>query len=224
MIAWPIVNRERIQKEQEEAPHRTSATFLMGIVVFFAWPIFVFRAVAGGSGGRAQASDKAERRSQSAHSASVASRGATTTPLRGSDATPQMRRSRERSRRRVALPPDILPKLESYGRVAKRAGRAGGEDYGLLEVELWQLAQADRDGLIEAVADVARPAGGWATYGASRAIWSVVSPDVEGLEHPAYRELLTDGLEFLRDSGFDPVWLATHERDHWMKTKGPGMW
>jgi len=48
----------------------------------------------------------------------------------------------------------------------------------------------------------------------------VVDPDVEGLEHPAYRELLTEGLEFLRDSGFDPVPLGMHERDHWVKTMG----
>jgi len=75
---------------------------------------------------------------------------------------PQMGPSRERRRRRVALPPDIIPRLESYGRVARNPELASEENYGLLEVELYQLAQADRDGLIEAVVEVARPAGGWA--------------------------------------------------------------
>jgi len=219
MLLWIIVKHEQIQKEQAEHPDRTSATFLMSVIVFFAWPLFLYRAVAGRSAERGQTPYRSERRSRRAYSSSArrGPNGAPSRPL----GTSQRGFSADRRHQRVQLPPDILTRLESYGRVSRQPGAAEAT-YGMLEYELYQLAQTDRDGLIEAVAEVAHPVGGWTTYGAARAIWSVVDPDVEGLEHPAYRELLTQGLEFMRESGFNPVPLGRHEEEHWARVGGEG--
>lgn len=122
---------------------------------------------------------------------------------------------------KVRLPAGFAQTLEQYGRwefdpqgSGLQPPRINGEP---IEVALYMLAQPDHDAFISAVAAVALPAGGWAVYGGTRAVWNSVGTDVQ---HPDYLAMLDASIEFIRRQGYGQMHLAGYEMDRWAATRG----
>lgn len=94
----------------------------------------------------------------------------------------------------VQLPRDFARRVEQYGRWTFDPRGSGLSDPGLDEYELYTIAQANPDGFISAVADVALPAGGWAAYGGARAVWNAVGTNSS---HPGYLAMLDVAIDFV---------------------------
>ena len=90
-------------------------------------------------------------------------------------------------------------------------------EIGTLEFELWQLAQADPDAFVSAVAAATLPHGGWAVYGAAQMVVSVLGRPPE---HPSFDELQAASLDFLRSCGVPSTYLNQYERDFWIRHRG----
>jgi hypothetical protein len=118
---------------------------------------------------------------------------------------------RQQNTSAVRLPADFARTLEQYGRWTFDPPGSGIDPSqiggGNIEYELFTRAQDDSDAFIQAVAAVAIPAGGWALYGGSRAIWNAVGTDVD---HPDYLALLDASIDFIgRQYGM--AYLAPYE-------------
>jgi len=120
----------------------------------------------------------------------------------------------------VRLPADFARTLEQYGRWTFDPPGSGIDPSqiggGNIEYELFMLAQNDSDAFIRAVVAVAIPAGGWALYGGSRAVWNAVGTDVD---HPDYLALLDASIDFIgRQYGM--AYLAPYEIRRLEQTRG----
>jgi hypothetical protein len=84
-------------------------------------------------------------------------------------------------------------------------------------IPLYPLAQASPDKFVTWLRDQVLPVGGWAVLGASRALWELLG---SGFQHPARTELLTAGLQFLRNRGVPNPMVTGYEWRFWCDTKG----
>jgi hypothetical protein len=118
----------------------------------------------------------------------------------------------------MKLPPDFARKLELYGRF-KFDPMGSGIGFGQVmgDDELWMLAQPDPDAFIRSVSAVARPAGGWAVYGGSKAVMESLGHDVQ---HPDYLAMLDESIEFVLSQGHGTLHLAPYEVKRRVQTHG----
>jgi hypothetical protein len=82
---------------------------------------------------------------------------------------------------------------------------------------MYQLYQANGDGFLTGLANVAVEHGGWIAYGAERMMVSVAGGD---LEHPAYDVVMTQALSFLRAHGVPGSRLTGYEQSWWLGHDG----
>jgi hypothetical protein len=127
---------------------------------------------------------------------------------------------RQRDTGAVRLPAEFARTLEQYGRWTFDPPGSGIDPSqiggGNIEYELFMLAQNDSDAFIRAVAAVALPAGGWALYGGSRAVWNAVGTDVD---HPDYLALLDASIDFVQTQ-YGMAYLAPYEIRRLEQTHG----
>ena len=121
----------------------------------------------------------------------------------------------------VALPPDLVSRLEPFGRFEFDPQESGVDPVGLPSAEypLMQMAKQDPDGFMAALAAVTIPIGGWTVYGAMRLIWNfgLAEPDVPQADSDA---ISMAALQFLHDSGYPWVRLTLREMAYWRRIAG----
>jgi hypothetical protein len=116
-----------------------------------------------------------------------------------------LRRRRPEQRGIAAqIPLDFARTLELYGRWESDPPGSGIDPsqigQGNFQYEMWLLAQADKTAFLEAVAQVAISAGGWAVYGGERLIMNQVGSYPE-LRHPDYLAVLDAATNFIEAYG-----------------------
>lgn len=121
----------------------------------------------------------------------------------------------------AALPPDLVSRLEPFGRFEFDPQESGVDAVGLPSAEypLLQMAKQDPNGFLAALAAATVPIGGWTVYGAMRLIWhfGLADPDVPQADSDA---ISMAALQFLRDSGFPWMRLKVHEQVAWRRIDG----
>jgi hypothetical protein len=129
-----------------------------------------------------------------------------------------------KQQKQPTLPGNIISLMERFGRYEFNPQTSGiaPADMGQLMAELYPFASADPDGFLATLAGAVLPVGGWAVYGASRAIWELLSPStsVSIRQHPSYKAIMNAALEFLRSMGVPPMRLRGYERDYWLASGG----
>jgi hypothetical protein len=118
----------------------------------------------------------------------------------------------------VQLPPDLIARLERYGRYEFDPQGSGVEAIGqpAAEYPLLQLAKGDPDGFLAALASEAIPVGGWTVYGAMRLAWNFGLMKAE----PHYADADAIGLaalHFVRDAGYGWEHLSLDEKALWRR-------
>lgn len=121
-----------------------------------------------------------------------------------------------------ALPGDIVRKMERYGQFEFhwQTGGDNAAEVGELLAALAPFATTEPDGFLAALADAVLPVGGWAIYGASRAIWEFLSSSASAHQNPRYSAIMSAALEFLRTNGVPPKELRPYEWHHWLDSGG----
>ncbi|WP_405432260.1 hypothetical protein [Micromonospora sp. NBC_00617] len=118
-----------------------------------------------------------------------------------------------------ALPAQIVSMMDKFGRYewyGESSGLGPEEAWGMLST-LWPLRQSDPAGLTAALARQVTPIGGWAAYGASRAVAELVGLGFEGVDAKA---VLDGGIQFLRQHGVPPLRVRGYEWSRWVDTGG----
>lgn len=120
-----------------------------------------------------------------------------------------------------ALPPDLVSRLEPFGRFEFDPQGSGVDPMGLpsADYRLMQFAKQDPDGFMAALAAATVPVGGWTVYGAMRLIWNfgLAEPDVP----QADSDLISiTALQFLRDSGYPRERLTPRDMAFWRRLAG----
>ena len=118
----------------------------------------------------------------------------------------------------VELPPDLVSRLEPFGRFEFDPEGSGVDPIGLPNAEypLMQMAKQDPDGFMAALAAATVPIGGWTVYGAMRLIWhfGLADPDVPQADSDA---ISMAALQFLHDSGCPWERLNLREMAFWRR-------
>jgi hypothetical protein len=121
----------------------------------------------------------------------------------------------------VVLPPDLISRLEPFGRFEFDPQGSGIDAVGHPNAEypLMQLAKQDPDGFMAALAAATVPIGGWTAYGAMRIIWhfGLADTDVPQADADA---ISVAALDFLHDSGCPWERLSQPERECWQRIVG----
>jgi hypothetical protein len=121
----------------------------------------------------------------------------------------------------VALPPDLVSRLEPFGRFEFDPQGSGVDPIGLPSAEypLMQMAKQDPDGFMDALAAATVPIGGWTVYGAMRLIWNfgLADPDVPQADSDA---ISMAALQFLHDCGYPQERLSPREMAFWRRIAG----
>jgi hypothetical protein len=120
-----------------------------------------------------------------------------------------------RRARHERLPADILTQLERFGRFSFDPRQ--NPPPGLLEADMYRIAEADRDGFLADLSSVTRPAGGWPAYGGMKLVMSILGGD---LDHPDYNAIVLAGLQFLRSRGVPASRLSPNELRLWRRMHG----
>lgn len=131
------------------------------------------------------------------------------------------------------LPPEIVARLERYGRFRVDRYTAGEPDpldpawEPIIPTKFETDARTDPERYVDALAEVVGPVGGWSIYGAAEFALDIGDHD---LESPAYRTLFVGGLMVRREAGvpwpmlngFDQVyWNTEHAGEPWQPTRQP---
>lgn len=129
-----------------------------------------------------------------------------------------------RRQKQSALPDDIVPMMERFGRFEfnpQESGDDAGDIWGQWAERVYPFAEADPNGFLVALTGAVLPVGGWAVYGASRTIWECFSSkDGEVRQHPSYKAIMSAALEFLRTKGKPFTSLRPYEQNHWLASGG----
>ncbi len=116
------------------------------------------------------------------------------------------------------LPANIVSIMERSGRhkiAPHSSGEPGPLDPGwepIIPFELEQQARAEPQQIVEALAEVIVPVGGWAVYGAAELALDVMNHD---LSNSAYRALFVGGLEVRRKADVPWVMLNSFDQMYW---------
>jgi hypothetical protein len=121
----------------------------------------------------------------------------------------------------VALPPDLVSRLEQFGRFEFDPQGSGVDPIGLPSAEypLMQMAKQDPGGFMAALAAATVPIGGWTVYGAMRLIWNfgLAEPDVPQADSDA---ISMAALQFIHDSGYPRERLTPRDLAFWRRLAG----
>ncbi len=121
----------------------------------------------------------------------------------------------------VTLPPDLVSRLEPFGRFEFDPQGSGVDPIGFPSAEypLQQMAKQDPDRFMAALAEATVPIGGWTVYGAMRLIWNfgLAEPDVPQADSDA---ISMAALQFLHDSGCPRERLTLREMKFWRRLAG----
>jgi hypothetical protein len=121
----------------------------------------------------------------------------------------------------VTLPPDLVSRLEPFGRFEFDPQGSGVDPIGFPNAEypLMEMAKQDPDGFMAALAAATVPIGGWTVYGAMRLAWNfgLADPDVPQADSDA---ISMAALQFLHDSGYPGERLNPREMAFWRRTAG----
>jgi hypothetical protein len=122
---------------------------------------------------------------------------------------------------RVTLPPNLVARLEPFGRFEFDPQGSGVDAVGLPNAEfpLLQMAKQNPDGFVAALAATTVPVGGWTAYGAMRLVmhFGLVQSDAPHADSDA---ISMAALQFLRDSGYSWDRLSLNERSVWQRAAG----
>lgn len=124
-----------------------------------------------------------------------------------------------------SLPRDIIPLMERFGHMEfdpQGQGAETGHIWLRLAHLVMPFAQADPAGFLSALANAVLPVGGWAVYGASRAVWEFLSPDHGSplRRDPSYKAIMSAALDFLRSNGVPPMNVRGYEWEYWLDAGG----
>lgn len=121
----------------------------------------------------------------------------------------------------VVLPPDLVSRLEPFGRFEFDPQGSGVDPIGLPSAEypLLQMAKQDPDGFMAALAAATVPIGSWTVYGAMRLIWNfgLADPDVPQADSDM---ISMTALQFLHDSGYPQERLTPRDLAFWRRLAG----
>ena len=127
--------------------------------------------------------------------------------------------------RRGRFPRDMVARLEMMGRYemdAMTSGIDGGKIAELCIIPHLSEAPADPEGFTADLRDVvAGDTGGFATYGASRLVWELLSSNCRT---PGALDLLDAAIAFKRTLGLPTARLRGYEMDRWLETRGQDAW
>lgn len=118
------------------------------------------------------------------------------------------------------LPRDIVAVMEGFGRWSFDPAdphHAGIEPWESFIAGLWPYAREDPEGFSAALAEQTLPKGGWAVYGAARAVVELTDRSVDS---PAHQALMDASLQFLRRNRVPMAQLTGYERAHWNRREG----
>lgn len=121
------------------------------------------------------------------------------------------------------LPNDFVTSMELFGRFQfdpTGTGVGRGIDIGRIgvnEADLYFLAQPDPAAFVTAISEAVLPVGGWAVYGASRLIRSLLGFDYSD---PAADVIRMAGLQWMRDNNVPPIRIAEVDWEFWLKHGG----
>ena len=119
----------------------------------------------------------------------------------------------------VRLPSDIAATMAEFGYAELR-----GAGSGISAERSWQIlsvllpaSQSDPGGLTAALAMTVTPLGGYAAYGASRAVAELVGQPFDGPDGAA---VLDGAIRFLRAMGVPPIRVRGYEWSYWVRQGG----
>jgi hypothetical protein len=119
---------------------------------------------------------------------------------------------------RGPLPPDILTRLDAYGRLRSEGFQS--DDYAL-ERGFRDLPQHEQERYVDALAEAVLPVGGFAVFGAAKLLTdSMFKPD----DHPSYVRILLESLEIRRSARVSQVALSVNEEMLWHKHNPDAEW
>lgn len=109
-----------------------------------------------------------------------------------------------------------LAELETFGRKTFDPNANALEDD--IELRMWNIYQADKEAYMTAMGAAAVEHGGWTAYGIERMYVSICSD--EGRAHPAYDQVMSSALSFLRSRGVPNMHLSGYEMRWWADHDG----
>ncbi len=124
---------------------------------------------------------------------------------------------------RGSLPNNIVASMEMFGRFEfdpQGTGVGRGIDIGqigMIEPQFCLLAQNDPAAFVTALSETVLPVGGWAVYGASRLIRSLLGFDYSD---PAADAIRMAGLQWMRDNNVPPMRIAEVDWEFWLNNGG----
>lgn len=97
-----------------------------------------------------------------------------------------------------------------------------GQIYQSIIAPLYPTASADPGGFVELLQQEVSGKGGWAAYGAGRAVWELLTSDQRAdlKQSRSYNAVVDASLEFLRRNGVPPKKLTGYEWAHWTSQGG----
>jgi hypothetical protein len=114
------------------------------------------------------------------------------------------------------LPPDLLARLDAFGRFEFDPQGSGVDAIGHPNADytLLQVAKEDPDGFLAALASATDPVGGWTSYGAMRLAWhfGLLANDEPQADLDA---IGLTALSFLRNTGTAWDHLTVAEKALW---------
>lgn len=115
---------------------------------------------------------------------------------------------------------ELVAKMDRFGRFTfaplEYRGDSGEIWSGIIG-PLYPIAQADPGAFVTDLARTVVPAGGWAVYGGSHAVFELLGGN---FRHPAADELMDESLEFLRSRGVPNLRLTGYEHQFWVEHRG----
>lgn len=118
------------------------------------------------------------------------------------------------------LPSNVVQLMERFGR--HEIDPAAGTDDGYTvftatQEPLFPFAKGDPERFVRALADACLPAGGWASYGASRTVVNLINTTPPG---PDWGRLLDASNDFLRANFVPPLRIPGYAWDRFIATGG----
>lgn len=124
---------------------------------------------------------------------------------------------------RGLLPGNIVSSMELFGRFEfdpQETGVGRGIDtgqIGMIEPELYPVAQANPAAFTAALSEAVLPVGGWAVFGASRVVRSLLGNDYSD---PAADAIRMAGLQWLRDNNVPQMRVPEIDWEFWLSHGG----
>jgi hypothetical protein len=110
------------------------------------------------------------------------------------------------------LPPDLDRQLETYARFT---WKPQGSPLPPLRIDqMYNLAQADRDGFLRELRSVVDRSGGWVALGGKYLVLDILPIDTDTAD---FNAIVLAGYQFLRHNGVPPVHLSPNDHELWKR-------